>query len=674
MNSSHHHEPSSSVNSADAESHHGTPETKLTALSPEDFQFNHFDTPQGAFRSNQPPAFSLGAVPARGVAKGNAIQSTAAGYQDPFVTTNPGLGTTDSNEPPRLSAIAPSFTPLVNSETTGEGIVSHTLVVPVNTSGGAHPYPTLGLLPAPIFPETPYGQTSFDGYLSPVAIGTQFSRSQQTSPSSMRSPEIERQPTKSGQFSSDIPLSRSVMIGQINHRTPASDLETIFSQHQFQSRKDLVLENLSLTGTVYVSFTDIRDAIEAFTALREVRKDWLVQYLPIPSHGPHYQADCGSSQLASKYEGQLCVKAEFSGPSEYFNLETMSRLILDLLNNYGDIMAYDALIAIRPVVAYRAEFFDTKNADHAKAHLNGFRIAGCTMIVQQYQGDKSPIFSHQDYSSRSKFRELDLEASPAAWATPLQYSPRFPPYPSPSPYLTTTLTPSFFNAQQEGGASNFMMREPESGSLPSPPYVRSGPPFGMQGRPWGIFNTASFGPGAIGQERIPPLSPFDTLQSRIPFRNGGRHIREHSGGHHNIVDVDRIRQGADVRTTIMLRNIPNKIDQAMLKDIVDETSRGSYDFMYLRIDFANNCNVGYAFINFEDFVNARAGRRWNRFNSDKVAEVSYASEACALGSGMHAYFFSLAIQGKDCLVQKFRNSSVMLEHPSFRPKVRMCLE
>ena len=28
-----------------------------------------------------------------------------------------------------------------------------------------------------------------------------------------------------------------------------------------------------------------------------------------------------------------------------------------------------------------------------------------------------------------------------------------------------------------------------------------------------------------------------------------------------------------------------------------------------------------------------------------------------------------AIKGKDCLVQKFRNSSVMLEHPTFRPKV-----
>lgn len=31
----------------------------------------------------------------------------------------------------------------------------------------------------------------------------------------------------------------------------------------------------------------------------------------------------------------------------------------------------------------------------------------------------------------------------------------------------------------------------------------------------------------------------------------------------------------------------------------------------------------------------------------------------------------LAIQGRDCLVQKFRNSSVMLEHPSFRPKVQL---
>ena len=108
----------------------------------------------------------------------------------------------------------------------------------------------------------------------------------------------------------------------------------------------------------------------------------------------------------------------------------------------------------------------------------------------------------------------------------------------------------------------------------------------------------------------------------------------------------------------MLRNIPNKIDQSTLKQIVDESSFGRYDFMYLRIDFSNNCNVGYAFINFVDpldiidFVMARSNQKWHMFKSDKVAEVSYAT-----------------IQGRDCLIQKFRNSSVMLEPAHYRPKL-----
>ncbi len=46
---------------------------------------------------------------------------------------------------------------------------------------------------------------------------------------------------------------------------------------------------------------------------------------------------------------------------------------------------------------------------------------------------------------------------------------------------------------------------------------------------------------------------------------------------------------ANSQLQIMLRNIPNKVDQAMLKRIVDESSWGKYDFMYLRIDFANDC-------------------------------------------------------------------------------------
>lgn len=65
----------------------------------------------------------------------------------------------------------------------------------------------------------------------------------------------------------------------------------------------------------------------------------------------------------------------------------------------------------------------------------------------------------------------------------------------------------------------------------------------------------------------------------------------------------------------MIRNIPNKMTQAELKQTLDLSVKGRFDFMYLRIDFRNGCNVGYAFVNFLDprdiveFARAQAGKR-----------------------------------------------------------------
>mmetsp|Transcript_12917 Transcript_12917/g.21121 ORF Transcript_12917/g.21121 Transcript_12917/m.21121 type:complete len:1143 (-) Transcript_12917:1034-4462(-) len=121
-----------------------------------------------------------------------------------------------------------------------------------------------------------------------------------------------------------------------------------------------------------------------------------------------------------------------------------------------------------------------------------------------------------------------------------------------------------------------------------------------------------------------------------------------------IIDYEKAQH--DKRTTLMIRNIPNKYTQKMLLAAVDERFKGLYDFFYLPIDFKNKCNVGYAFINFittnhiVDFVEQFSNKKWDKFNSEKVCQVTYAR-----------------IQGKNALIAHFQNSSLMCEDKKCRP-------
>eukprot|EP00960_Hanusia_phi_P044445 756649-Hanusia_phi.AAC.10 len=117
-------------------------------------------------------------------------------------------------------------------------------------------------------------------------------------------------------------------------------------------------------------------------------------------------------------------------------------------------------------------------------------------------------------------------------------------------------------------------------------------------------------------------------------------------------------QVEDPRTTVMVKNIPNKYTQRNLLELIDTNHQGTYDFFYLPIDFKNKCNLGYAFINFREarfianFVKDFADKRWERFNSEKVCVVTYAR-----------------IQGKNALINHFRSSRLMLKHEKYRPIV-----
>ena len=96
-------------------------------------------------------------------------------------------------------------------------------------------------------------------------------------------------------------------------------------------------------------------------------------------------------------------------------------------------------------------------------------------------------------------------------------------------------------------------------------------------------------------------------------------------------DLINIKSGIETRTTFMIRNIPNKYTQQQLVDFINMSQRGNYDFVYLRIDFNNKCNLGYAFVNFTSavhamvFTNAFNDRRWPLYNSEKCLSMCFAS-------------------------------------------------
>ncbi|KAF1787702.1 Nucleotide-binding alpha-beta plait domain [Phytophthora cactorum] len=137
---------------------------------------------------------------------------------------------------------------------------------------------------------------------------------------------------------------------------------------------------------------------------------------------------------------------------------------------------------------------------------------------------------------------------------------------------------------------------------------------------------------------------------RTSAASSGGHASAHAGAPQE--DAPRlggtIKVPANKRTTLMIRNIPNKYTQQMLLSEINRHHRGNYDFFYLPIDFKNKCNMGYAFINFIEAAHIEAfhkefdGQKWTNFNSEK---------------------------GKQAMIARFQNSSLLDKHESYRPLV-----
>jgi RNA recognition motif-containing protein len=120
------------------------------------------------------------------------------------------------------------------------------------------------------------------------------------------------------------------------------------------------------------------------------------------------------------------------------------------------------------------------------------------------------------------------------------------------------------------------------------------------------------------------------LRYTPPYRGGRKRCPDSDHDPKYEVDMVKIANREDLRTSLMIRNIPNKFEFQELLDLIDQGHEGTYDYFYLPIDSGNQCNMGFAFINFIhsafilDFYHDFNGRGWqNCSNSDKICELRY---------------------------------------------------
>uniref|UniRef100_A0A0E0DKR6 RRM domain-containing protein n=1 Tax=Oryza meridionalis TaxID=40149 RepID=A0A0E0DKR6_9ORYZ len=163
----------------------------------------------------------------------------------------------------------------------------------------------------------------------------------------------------------------------------------------------------------------------------------------------------------------------------------------------------------------------------------------------------------------------------------------------------------------------------------------------------GNFREAMFSPVGGGFQSLQQMcnaingrNPMIHVSTSYDATNDRMRSRRHDGNPAQSenkrqfeLDIDRIAKGEDSRTTLMIKNIPNKYNCKLLLAVIDENHRGTYDFIYLPIDFKTF-----------------NGKKWEKFNSEKVASLAYAR-----------------IQGRSALIAHFQNSSLMNEDKWCRP-------
>ena len=139
--------------------------------------------------------------------------------------------------------------------------------------------------------------------------------------------------------------------------------------------KNLGTNELLLTGSIYVSFGDIRESIQAYAKVKDMRPTWSIDFIGTPK----YFTKQNMPTPGIVFEAQLLIKADYGGPPEQFCPNGIGIVIKELLENFGEVMAMALVQDTAPLASYRVEFYNAATTTPVLSNLQGFKIAVCPL-------------------------------------------------------------------------------------------------------------------------------------------------------------------------------------------------------------------------------------------------------------------------------------------------------
>lgn len=316
------------------------------------------------------------------------------------------------------------------------------------------------------------------------------------------------------------------------------------------------------------------------------------------------------------------------------------------------------------------EFYDVRDAAKALQEMNGKEIHGKPVVIEFSRpgGHSKKFFNtfnnpnpttiapNNIYQTKAPKYPSSPPPPPPPPPLPRKFSGRFtPPNVSPRSHLSQT---PFFNKK-----SNFSKGSPK-GANSEPVEAKMGS--------LNLEEKEMNGPIKRNAKKCQSNTSIITAKQARNRPWKGRQTKKFDTRFLINEDANIESNCRDSRTTVMIKNIPNKYSQKLLLNMLDnhcihcneqigdgdDQPLSAFDFVYLPIDFNNKCNVGYGFVNMTSpqatwrLYKAFNNQHWEVFNSRKICEVTYAR-----------------VQGLEALKEHFKNSKFPCEMDHYLPVV-----